>query len=1705
MDPGEGGDTGEQHVGVSGECSSSSSTIKSHLDTFGAAPSCYICHESTTEGNKLIKLCQKTWVTMKRAASQRKLLKSNTYFEATQKIMESTEIMDYNCFYHSCCHRKFTAVKRSRDSQQADEEQPAKRQCIQTRRCSVILKSDQEGLLKGTCIFCGKGRKKKHQREEPRLKIATVGGCETISQRVRYSNNERIRSLIWSGVDLIAKEAEYHKSCRISFLKETEDRCPSEDGSHFVSHKKAFASTIAHIQDEVIEKKHTVLLSSLLEMYKKEFIVIAERNIPSYTSQNLMRKIKDHFKDNIKTALADQRRGNFIYCSVLLEEEARARLEEDSIRYEEDSKVRWAALHLRSEILKVPKTNTPNPVTVQNVKECAAKIPAQLDLFFRTLLCGMGSSCTAQKESVERKVNAMSSDAMYNVTRGSTRPWKNTVLGLGLASLTGCKIALQVLNRLGHCISYSEIKGIESEFAYSVADDQHDVPDGIALQPNLATASVWDNNDANVETLDGKETFHATVGHTYQNVIEDDQQVIINEPEFREGKNRRTFVGKDREIPEFRKSLKKATFVSTDAEPGSMRAVESITSKSCDVSSGTESSVPELTAGTDGSSSDDSVSEIRTALVEPDISSQSTTDLEVEPCTSSHSTSLQSTETKSSSDDSVSEIRTALVEPDISSRSTTDLEVEPCTSSHSTSLQSTATKSSSDDSSACTTLSVLDLYWFWKLSDGSTPLHAGFMSKYIQDSLPLQRICYMNPISRSPTNNDVVRETMIRSLNVAKETGQEHAVVTYDLAVALKAYSIQTIEAPIFDKLLIMLGNFHTELALYGAIGTFINESGIEFILTESGVLAAGSVRGFVKGKFYNRCLRIHELLANVLEKKLHSRFLRDLNEEDRISFQEVMSTVPEDPERVEDHLSDSVVTRHIQMYDDYFKAVLNGSLGKTAQYWTTYIFLINRLHREVRRCIKTNDVEGYTYVFPILLSVFFALNRPNYARWGTLFLQKLKSCNSVFHEILKKGAFSIRRTAKNYSRSAVDLSLEQTVNRDATSKMKGIVSFRNSENAVQRWALGMTQRAMAVTELRTLLSLDISENASVQSRPSRIQKDQDHMTTLSAKIDETCNPFSDDAPTSLVNLATGQAASKETTSYLLETLQRGQEARDKFRDEWNKDSARFLKPVKRIRVKNFAAQNVKQKTKLPASMKAKTNAESLRDMFIRMIVVIAQKTSFDLRYVLSYPITTYPLSLAHCDGMYMKTNKSALLRSLESLQTENISEAGVLQGHVRVYDGGLLLHSVLSQTNTGASYSSIARNMVSLVLSGKSTEVHVCLDKYVGNSIKDSERKLRGALDTVYEITGPDQTIRQSGQKLLANGVFKNELAKFLLREWGNDHHSYIYHGKTLFASYGGECYQYTPDEHNHINVSSPDYLQGDHEEADTLIAFHVEHIEEANIMVRASDTDVLVILIGALGKQRREVRAMKSVIMDCGMGNSRRYINVSNITDVLEDCRQGLPRALPGFHAFTGSDFNSAFYRKGKTKPLEIMQKDKTGNYVDLFISMGKAQDESIDLDVASEFVCRMYGQHKTGDVNEARYIKLMQMTGKVDEENPLAHIKKVDCALLPPCRQTLQMKIRRTQYVATSWTRASNARPTEGISPTDYGWQTKGSLLVPRWFDGPAIPEKLFPCNEEAIEAEESTGNIEEGIVEEQNNTLDLSSDEAWTEDSESDTED
>ncbi len=227
-------------------------------------------------------------------------------------------------------------------------------------------------------------------------------------------------------------------------------------------------------------------------------------------------------------------------------------------------------------------------------------------------------------------------------------------------------------------------------------------------------------------------------------------------------------------------------------------------------------------------------------------------------------------------------------------------------------------KESQEEDENTVALQLLDFYWLTESQvDKRLPLFPGFCSQLIHDHLPQQRIWYMDPISGPPTRNDVVRETMKRSMTVANETGQEYGVVTYDLAVALKAYSIQALDSPLFDKLLIMLGNFHLEMAFYGAIDTFINQSGAEYLLTKSRRLAEGSLMGFIRGKYHNCCTRIQDILALVMERKLYESFISTLDSERRDAFDDFFAHVPQDRSMQTRYLESSLIFRqHIQEYD---------------------------------------------------------------------------------------------------------------------------------------------------------------------------------------------------------------------------------------------------------------------------------------------------------------------------------------------------------------------------------------------------------------------------------------------------------------------------------------------------------------------------------------------------------------------------------------------------------------------------------------------------------------------------------------------------------------------------------------------------------------------------------------------------------------------
>lgn len=272
--------------------------------------------------------------------------------------------------------------------------------------------------------------------------------------------------------------------------------------------------------------------------------------------------MKDEFGDRLFISMYDSRRGDFVYNSNTSEAEARATLYNDEEKHLH--MIRSADLQLRSLIQAMLISTTPSTASVEILKSCLSELPEKMLTFYKTLVFGLQEHVIDSNEAMNRRVMTMASDAVFNASRGTVRPWKHTVLGRGLGTLTGSKMILRILNRLGHCRSYDEIKALKTEFAYTAEMNDRDAPDGVSLEPNRGTGLACDNYDVNMDTIDGKDTLHTTVGICYQSIQDYDSMKKndvspVNVPATSSGRKRH-YDGKEQEIEPYYQQLQKAQF-----------------------------------------------------------------------------------------------------------------------------------------------------------------------------------------------------------------------------------------------------------------------------------------------------------------------------------------------------------------------------------------------------------------------------------------------------------------------------------------------------------------------------------------------------------------------------------------------------------------------------------------------------------------------------------------------------------------------------------------------------------------------------------------------------------------------------------------------------------------------------------------------------------------------------------------------------------------------------------------------------------------------------------------------------------------------------------------------------------------------------------------------------------------------------------------
>ncbi|GFR86956.1 hypothetical protein ElyMa_006065400 [Elysia marginata] len=136
--------------------------------------------------------------------------------------------------------------------------------------------------------------------------------------------------------------------------------------------------------------------------------------------------------------------------------------------------------------------------------------------------------------------------------------------------------------------------------------------------------------------------------------------------------------------------------------------------------------------------------------------------------------------------------------------------------------------------------------------------------------------------------------------------------------------------------------------------------SGFDDIVVEAGICASGSIEAVLKGKHYNRAIRVHCVKLEALERLLFFSFeqnkrMTKLIQEARDASEEMNS----DPLKHDTIIDSDAISHLYAQYCHYKEEIRRGTYGRTPQFWKQYMDKVWILLR-FSRAIKTNNLDLY-------------------------------------------------------------------------------------------------------------------------------------------------------------------------------------------------------------------------------------------------------------------------------------------------------------------------------------------------------------------------------------------------------------------------------------------------------------------------------------------------------------------------------------------------------------------------------------------------------------------------------------------------------------------------------------------------------------------------------------------------------------------------
>ena len=849
---------------------------------------------------------------------------------------------------------------------------------------------------------------------------------------------------------------------------------------------------------------------------------------------------------------------------------------------------------------------------------------------------------------------------------------------------------------------------------------------------------------------------------------------------------------------------------------------------------------------------------------------------------------------------------------------------------------------------------------------------------------------------------------MIRhSIDVVK-TAVEHLnpgqapVVTFDQPLFALAKQIQWKWPEKYgeDKVVMMFGGLHIEMAALKTLGDWLDGSGWAQTLVRADITTPGTAESFLRASHVTRTRRAHQVTAAALHILQHRAYDHYCKREDN------------DRE-------------HQLSFEDW--CYQRGEEYPQFQYWSIVLQLELLLNVYVRS-LRQASFSMYLDALTELACWFHAMDHTNYARWIPVHLKDMAELPERHPEVARKfreGSFTVQKTNKIFSSIAIDQAHEQ--NNACIKGDGGAVGLTDNPAALRRWMIAGPEVTRVIEEFQrgnqhSGREDNIRHHDQTTSVQASFTKD---VRSLVKVMEELGNPFEEDSP-DLVALDNKESVGSPAIEAVRKVREIGLKQFQGFvRDCLVERTKPVEDTIHRNKLKVFKAQPIRNVSKEKHKLTClKNNAQLFSRLYIS-----CQTRDGNLDEFFRHENQACPPALS--DGWSLRLGtKSDLLTCFQEIADER-SEAPPTTS--LVIDGAAIVQML--KPTACKNFREYAQEIFIPYMSTRfqsSSRLDLVWDTYRADSLKASARAKRGK--GVRRRVVAEGAIPSNWQNFLRVDTNKTQLFKFLseaLLLWFN------LKDKQLVVTDGEEVCSKPPL--SELSSLAP----CTHEEADSRMMLHVSHAARHGhnkIMIRTVDTDVVVLAVSVVHHLQPE----NELWIAFGTGKGFRYLAAHEIAARLGPDKA---QALTMFHSLTGCDTVSSFASHGKKTAWAVW--NVLPELTDALLKLSSAPSEIPEevLHTIERFVILLYDRTSPyTDIDKARK-KLFARKNNVE--------------LIPPTKAALEEHVKRAAYQGGHvWGQVLLPAP-ELPAATSWGWiKSEDGLHDPHWT---RLPQAAQSCRE------------------------------------------